>query len=110
MPETLDRDYARLKARLHKFNTCSRPDLVMSLIEQAIDAIDTLEGDLSVANLRLEARVCSECPAKDRVTELEAMLAGNHGMMQELAKAAGFHIGEQYSAASIIARLQGRDR
>lgn len=33
-----------------------------------------LEGDLSVARLQLGARVCSECPAKARVAELEAAL------------------------------------
>lgn len=31
-----------------------------------------LEGDLNVARLQLGARVCSECPAKARVAELEA--------------------------------------
>lgn len=43
---------------------------------------------------------------RQRIAELEAMLASSHDMMQEVAKAAGFHIGEQYSAASIIARLR----
>lgn len=31
-----------------------------------------LEGDLNVARLQLGAQVCSECPAKARVAELEA--------------------------------------
>ena len=36
--------------------------------------VATLEGDLSVARLQLGARVCSECPAKARVAELEFAL------------------------------------
>lgn len=36
--------------------------------------VATLEGDLSVARLQLGARVCSECPAKARVAELEDVL------------------------------------
>ena len=31
-----------------------------------------LEGDLNVARLQLSARVCSECPARARLAELEA--------------------------------------
>lgn len=31
-----------------------------------------LEGDLNVTRLQLGARVCSECPARARVAELEA--------------------------------------
>lgn len=33
-----------------------------------------LEGDLNVTRLQLGARVCSECPARARVAELEARL------------------------------------
>ena len=44
--------------------------------QQTIDALRArvaeLEGDLNVARLQLSARVCSECPARARVAELEA--------------------------------------
>jgi hypothetical protein len=38
------------------------------------DRIAELEGDLSVAQLQLAAHVCSGCPAKARVANLDAAL------------------------------------
>lgn len=43
-------------------------------IEALRARVATLEGNLNVARLQLGARVCSECPAKARVAELEAQL------------------------------------
>lgn len=110
MTERRDINYAVLKLRLAKLHTLSRPDLIMELVGDAIDALDTLQGDLSVANLQLAARVCSECPAKARVEELEAMLATTHGMLQEISKAAGYYTGEAYTASALVARLKDGDR
>lgn len=48
----------------------------LELVENELAALRArvaeLEGDLNVARLQLGARVCSECPAKARVAELEA--------------------------------------
>ena len=48
--------------------------------------------------------------AQDRIVELEEMVRTQHEMLQDLATAAGFHLGETFSAQSLIARLriQGR--
>lgn len=47
---------------------------IVTNAEHAAARIDQLEGDLNLAHLQLKARMCSECPAKGRVEELEAML------------------------------------
>lgn len=51
----------------------------LELVENELAALRArvaeLEGDLNVARLQLGARVCSECPAKARVAELEAALS-----------------------------------
>ncbi len=102
MSERRDIDYDQLKRALHKLNTCSKADSFLPLIEQAFDAIDTLQGDLSVAELQLR-------PAQDRIEELEAIVRSSDGILQDIVKAAGFQRGEAFSAASIIARLKDGD-
>jgi hypothetical protein len=46
--------------------------------------IAELEGDLSVARLALAARVCSECPARDRVAELSNRICELQGALRDL--------------------------
>lgn len=53
---------------------------------------------------------CPLCRANDRADALEAMLASQSAMLADIARAAGYKLGEQYSAAGIIARLRDGDR
>lgn len=48
--------------------------------------------------------------ACDRVDELEAMVRSQQALLDDIAAAAGFKTGEQYSAASLTARLKDGDR
>jgi hypothetical protein len=47
---------------------------------------------------------------KERIAELGAMLASKMMLLDEIVRAAGYQAGEQYSAASIIARLRDGDK
>lgn len=60
-----------------------------------------LEGDLSVARLQLGARICTECPAKERVAKEERAHSVTmderdqyHEMADKLADAIAAHFGE----------------
>lgn len=45
--------------------------------------------------------------AAGRIEELEGMLHNTKAMLDEIAHAAGFGLGDSYSAGSVIARLRG---
>lgn len=71
-----------LKDALRRINTCTKPQSMQTLAEEAVAAID----------------------------ELESMLQSRSAMLDEIACAAGYRAGEQYSAAGIVARLRDGDR
>ena len=43
---------------------------------------------------------------EERIAELEAMVRSQKAMLDEIASAAGFGLGDAYSAAAIIGRLK----
>ena len=56
MPERRDIDYTALIERLGRANSMTKLDVLLSLIKDARDAVDTLRGDLQVAELQLRAK------------------------------------------------------
>lgn len=69
---------------------------VDSNCETDAEHIARLEGDISVLQLQVSARICSECPAGET--------------LKTVAAAAGYRDGEHFTAAALIARLRDGDR
>lgn len=71
-----------LKNALRRINTCTKPQSVQTLAEEAVAAME----------------------------ELESMLQSRSAILDQIAQAADYQVGEQYNAAGIIARLRGGGR
>lgn len=52
--------------------------------DMMVERIRELEGDLSVMRLQLDARICSECPAGDRLAQLSNRICELESSLRDL--------------------------